>query len=71
MSVATRRLPHSDEVAPFEAFDFDLEGIGALIYRTINERLEQHLAEYPARLSLPARWDRRMMAMTTSLLPIR
>ena len=56
MSVAMRRLPHSDKVAPFEDFDFDLEGIGALIYWTINERLEQHLAEYPPRLSLPVRW---------------
>jgi hypothetical protein len=56
MSVTSRRLPHSDVVAPFEDFDFDLDGIGALIYQTINERLEQHLAEYPPRLSLPVRW---------------
>ena len=45
MSVAMKQLPHSADIAPFEDFDFDLEGIGALIYRTVNERLEQHLAD--------------------------
>ena len=64
-----RRLPHSAEVAPFEDFDFDLEGIGALIYRTVNERLEQHLpnigagsnarcrAATPLAIELSRDWD--------------
>lgn len=49
------RLPHSEKME-FEDFEFEVEGLGALIRQTITDRLEKNLAECPPRLSLPMRW---------------